>query len=164
MDDLRELELEPLKDQGHGLGGGEEGFLELTDQATGPADEDAKATDEELLEAEQVAKAIDKPSNPKRWFVLVLATIAIFGPYYVFDNPAGTQHTVSASRSGSWPLLGERGQAPRGARGPCRKIPAAAWCSPPLTPCALPPPAGCPHPEASALALRRSSRSTSTSP
>lgn len=96
MDNLRELELEPLKDQGPLLGGGEEGFLELTDQAAGPVDESAKATDEELLQAEHVAKAIDKPSNPKRWFVLVLATVAIFGPYYVFDNPAGTQHTVSA--------------------------------------------------------------------
>jgi len=58
-------------------------------------DEDAKATEQELADAELVAAAIDKPSNPKRWIVLVLATLAIFGPYYVFDNPAGTQQTVS---------------------------------------------------------------------
>jgi hypothetical protein len=48
----------------------------------------------EMADAELVASKIDKPSDPKRWLVLFLATLAIFGPYYVFDNPAGTQQTL----------------------------------------------------------------------
>jgi hypothetical protein len=48
----------------------------------------------ELEEAAGVASKIDKPGSRKRWLVLFLATVAIFGPYYVFDNPAGTQQTL----------------------------------------------------------------------
>jgi hypothetical protein len=68
-------------------------------------------TEDELADAQEVASAIDKPSDPKRWIILVLATLAIFGPYYVFDNPAGTQQTVRNWQS-SFGRDEDPGQAP----------------------------------------------------
>lgn len=72
--------------------------IEIPDYGdAGFGDEDEEGgvlTEVEMADAQFVAAAIDKPSDPKRWIVLVLATLAIFGPYYVFDNPAGTQQTV----------------------------------------------------------------------
>lgn len=45
-------------------------------------------------DAAHVAEAMAKPASWKRWVILILATLAIFGPYYSFDNPAGTASTV----------------------------------------------------------------------
>lgn len=54
-------------------------------------------TGSQVDDAALVAQSIAKPQSWKRWIILVLATLAIFGPYYSFDNPAGTAETVSDS-------------------------------------------------------------------
>jgi len=79
------------RDAKHDMGGSKVHLLDTPSMIINdPLHSDMLASDETLEEAVNVADLIAKPSSWKRWVVLVLATLAIFGPYYSFDNPAGT--------------------------------------------------------------------------